>query len=276
MLSSIAVQQLLVKLFTNFSRRASKEEIESKTELFLEYFSRFDEETFSNAVESVMRSDFSHFPTISEFSKFMHQKSNQSNRLESIKPSLPCYACKVTSNGSWDSCCHPMSRSEYQALEQDPLIIKSIKLYGTRNWKGDRLSIAYKFHHIPLPELDQYRVHNGFKPNIPIKEYLGFRKKNGLDTGPYEMLSDTTSQPPIQNEVVSPIHLNYKDLDHLTTKTTENLSDKTEVLQQKINPNDDKWTGNLKEHPLVKYALDLFEGEIISVELENTITNKRR
>ncbi len=52
------------------------------------------------------------------------------------------------------------------------------------------------------------------------------------------------------------------------------LKIETEDLQQKINHNDDKWTGNLEEHPLVKYALNLFEGKIISIKSGNAMPNK--
>lgn len=43
----------------------------------------------------------------------------------------------------------------------------------------------------------------------------------------------------------------------------------------RINHKDDKWTGNLDEHPLIKHALDLFQGKIISIEPKDTAFNSK-
>ena len=63
----------------------------------------------------------------------------------------------------------------------DKFLRESARLYGTRNWNGEHIRIAYQGVDYELPEPNGL----SFKPTQQVLEHLEWRARHGLDTGPY-------------------------------------------------------------------------------------------
>ncbi len=110
---------------------------------------------------------------------------------------------------------------------------------GMQTWTGKKIG-ELSLYVRPAPRKNRKRAYVFTKAHIKdvlnrFSETSGSggdvvpKQENTYDSGYHilnseisEVVGNTTLQPPIRNEVVAPIHLNDKDLDHLTTKTTEN------------------------------------------------------